>query len=343
MMRVGIVGFGGMGRGRLRYYAQIPDADVVAVADVRADELRRDPGLRGTLPHWPEGARWYSSIEGLVAAGGIDVADVCLPSYLHASATTALLDAGIHVLCEKPMALSHAECEAMLAVARRSRCTLMVAHCIRFWPEYEYLAALARSGEAGRLVSARFSREGPLPRGGQGWMCQQEYSGGALLDLHIHDIDYCQHLLGLPKRVYAQNARSNGTPLSHDCLSTSLDYGEDVQVHVLAQWVRPPIPFVARYEASFESAYVSFDSSRTPTLLIYRPGKAEPEHPQFPSFHTAYLNEIRYFLDCVSRGCAPTRCPPEESRNSIALAERIREALSRREVVDTTDIAAGAP
>jgi len=192
MLNVGIVGFGGMGRGRLAYYREIPQARIVAIADICADELRSDPTLQDAFETPSDRIAWYHSIEELLGNASVDLVDICLPTQAHAQAAIAALSAGIHVLCEKPMALTVDDCEDMLRARDAAGAQLMIAQCVRFWPEYEYLADLVHSADAGRLISLQMSRQGANPRAGHGWMCQQGASGGAILDLHIHDLDYCR-------------------------------------------------------------------------------------------------------------------------------------------------------
>jgi len=205
----------------------------------------------------------------------------------------------------------------------------MIAQCIRFWPEYEYLADLCNSGEAGRLLSLQLSRQGAAPS--RAWFCRAAESGGALLDLHIHDIDYCHALLGLPRRVYAQGGMGQGPEAGYDFCLSNLDYGPETQVSATAQWSKAPIPFAARYEARFEEAFLRFDSSKSPTLTVYRVD-AEPEQPTFGS-DSAYRNEIRYLLSCIERGERPARCTPQQTRDSVALIEAIRASLQGQEMV----------
>lgn len=336
MLRVGIIGLGGMGRGRLRYYAQMPDAQVVAFADVRCEELRGDRSLETLLKVPFEQVHWFGDYRELAESGVVDAVDICLPTDLHCDAAVAALEGGLHVLCEKPMALTLADCDTMVEAGHKAGKVLMIAQCIRFWPEYDVLTRLVQSGEAGRLLSLQLTRQGQTPRGGCGWMCQAEHGGGAILDLHIHDIDYCQYLLGIPQRVYAQGGMSVGKDLGHDYALTNLDYGRRLQVCATTHWTSVPIPFVARYEARFEKAFLSYDSSRSPTLLVYREGVARPEVPDLGK-HDAYYNEIRYFLDCVLTGNAPKRCPPQEARNSVALIQSAIASIERGELVETAE------
>ena len=261
MLRVGLIGLGGIGRYHLTRYRQVPEAQVVAVADVRAPALQDDPDLAALFQAPPEAVRWFADYTDLIASGAVDAVDICLPTDLHGPAATAALGAGLHALVEKPMALTLADCDTMLAAAASSGRVLMVAHCIRFWPEYQYLADLVRSGEAGRLLSLQMSRQGRRPMGASaGWMGRVDRSGGAIYDLHIHDIDYCHYLLGLPRRLYAQGGMSLGPEAGYDYVLGNLDYGDDLQVSATAQWVSVGLPFAARLKRA----------SRTPSCASTR-------------------------------------------------------------------------
>lgn len=339
MIRVGIIGLGGMGKGRLRYYAQIPDARVEAIADLRAKELCQDPDLARELEIDPDKLHWFNDYHELVVSGAVDMVDICLPSGWHHDASIAALEAGLHVLCEKPMALNSKDCNVMVAASQQAGRLLMIAQCIRFWPEYQFLFDLAKSGEVGRLLSLQLSRQGRTPS--RGWFCRAAESGGALLDLHVHDIDFCQYLLGLPQRLYAQGGMGQGKGLGYDYMLTNLDYGDGRQISAAAQWSKAALPFVARYEARFEEAYVRFESAASPSMVLYRVG-SEPQTPESRD-ESAYLNEIRYFLQCVRSGTLPQRCLPESSRNSVALIEAVRASLEHHAMVRVDEFVPGAP
>ncbi len=336
MLRVGVIGLGGIGRHHLTRYRQVPEARVVAAADVRADALQADRSLDGLFEVPPTEVRWFSDYRDLIASGSVDAVDICLPTDLHRPAAVAALEAGLHALVEKPMALIVADCDAMLAAVQRPGQVLMVAHCIRFWPEYQYLVDLVRSGAAGRLLSLQLSRQGTRPGGiNSGWMSQAARSGGAILDLHIHDVDFCQYLLGLPRGIYAQGGQSRGAQAGYDYVLASFDYGAGLQVSAAAHWVDVPLPFAARYEARLEKAFLRFDSSQEPSLTVYRDGGAE--HPELPGTD-AYVNEIRYFCAQSLAGEAPHRCPAGEARNSVGLAAGERASIERGAPVSVAEV-----
>ena len=130
MVRVGILGAGFMGTMHANCYAQIPNAELVAIGDVT-------PGKAKELAK-PHGAKAYATAAGLMRQG-LDIVDVCLPTYMHAKYTCSAARKGLNVVCEKPMALTMRDAKRMVKTVRETGVKFMVAHVIRFWPEYQLL------------------------------------------------------------------------------------------------------------------------------------------------------------------------------------------------------------
>ena len=208
MTKIAIVGFGFMGRMHYGNWKKIRGAKVVAICDANLAQLTTVTGgnIAGSDATTDfTGVDIYDDFAKMLAAGGFDVVDVTLPTPLHPDMTVAALRAGYHVLCEKPMALKVRDCDRMLKAAEASGKTLLIAQCLRFWPEYVALRKLLLSGRYGRVVAADFFRAScaPDPKGAHGWFLAEKKSGGCLLDLHIHDADMIAWLFGKPKCVSA--------------------------------------------------------------------------------------------------------------------------------------------
>ncbi|MGC9399974.1 MAG: Gfo/Idh/MocA family protein [Anaerolineae bacterium] len=333
MLKVGLLGLGMMGSTHASHYLRHPHARLVAVADRDPQRLAFDEAVLGNLQleeidvDLSDVAR-YAEADDLIAQADVDVVDVCLPTYEHARFAIKALEAGRHVLCEKPMALTVAEADAMLAAADKGDRTLMVAQCIRFWPEYKNLRRLVQEGTCGALLSLNMYRIGGAPGWSRDWYFDAARSGGAILDLHIHDVDYVNYLLGLPDAIQAVGHKhgQRGYDVVHACYS----YADGPQVHLHAGWSNAQIPFTMGFEAWFERAFLRFDLHQAPTLQLFddpddvnmRPLDVEPEN--------AYYNEIDYFLDCVAHGRLPQQCPPASARDSVALVHREIAAIEER-------------
>jgi predicted dehydrogenase len=334
MMRVGLVGLGTIGRAHAASYAKLDDARIVAVADLLAEEMRQGSDLRTIVSPAGEQVAWYTDYRHMFASEKLDSVDICLPTDLHAEASMAALEAGLPVLCEKPMALNLEDCDAMIEASEHAGRPLMIAQCLRFWNEYELIRTKADPSGYGRILSMQLWRGSAMPTS-QVWMREAARSGGAILDLHVHDVDYVQHAFGMPKRVYAQGGQSQGAERGYDYVLASYDYGPGVQVSAAAQWVDVPLPFAYRAHVRYEQAYLQLDSSVSPPLRVYVAAGQEG----IPSFEgdDAYTSEIRYFLDVARTGSQPYRCTPLEARNSVGLVMAEIASIQRGQPVQVSE------
>ncbi len=218
-LRVALLGSGWIMDYHARAVIEHPGAELVAASSWREPSLARlaeRHGIGRTTTDWRE----------LAADPDVDAAVIGTPNALHAPQAVAFLEAGKHVLVEKPMARNLEEADAMLAAAVRSGARLMVAHCWRFHPDVLALRARVAAGELGEVVKTRgygvHAGWGP-----SGWFTDPELAGGgALVDMGVHAIDTTRFLLGdpLPVRVFATVATRYG------------DYPVDDDAIVLVSW-----------------------------------------------------------------------------------------------------------
>ena len=323
MLKVGILGMGGMGWHHARRYPQVPNAQIVAIADIVPERLEAKEAVTVNLDSGKatldlsQAAR-YGEAADLIAQAGVDVVDICLPTDLHAPYAIKALEAGLHVLCEKPMALTSADADRMIAASKSAGRTLMIAHCLRFWPEYLYLKRCIQEQPYGRLLSLNMWRMGGHPNwAAQSWFADPARSGGMVLDLHIHDVDYVNAVFGRPERIYA-TARTSEHAKAYDVLHAIFEYADGPQIHMHAGWSVGQIPFQAGFEAWFDRAFVRFDEG---TLTVFDDPQKVSAHPAEFEPGDAYLNEIAYFMNCVETDTPPAECMPESVRESVALIE----------------------
>src|SRR5579871_459942 len=194
-MRIGILGSGFMGGTHARAYAKIPGVVVAAVSSRHLDKAEK---LAGEV-----GARATTDDRTIIDDPTINAISNTLPTHLHPETTVAALKAGKHVLLEKPFALTAAECDGMIAAARSGGRILMVAHVLRFWGGYATLIDFVQSGRLGKPISATATRLSQMP-GWADWFLNPAESGGAVLDLSVHDFDVLNWLLGVPRSVYGR-------------------------------------------------------------------------------------------------------------------------------------------
>jgi len=201
----------------------------------------------------------------------------------------------------------------MIAAAEANHRQLMVAQVIRFWPEYLVLKNFVESGKYGKLRTATFRRISSVPRWtSDGWMTDPKRGGGVTLDLHVHDADFINYLLGLPREVYAR-----GVEEAYGISNIMVEYRYDDEKVVFAESAWLPaqgVPFRMPFIAYLERAVVDFES--TP-LKVY-PLDGEPYTPELSPVG-AMTAEIKYFLECIEKGMPPAEASPQSTRDTIRM------------------------
>jgi UDP-N-acetylglucosamine 3-dehydrogenase len=194
-MRVGVIGAGFIGAIHLDAYANMPEVEVVGVADARPESATAGAAIVG--------AHAYPSYEELVAAEDVDVVDVCLPTAYHRELALRAARAGKHVILEKPIARTLEDAQAIVEAFSDTHQRLFVGHVVRFFPEYQRIKAMVDEGDLGTVGIVRTSRRSPFLRGWNDWYADWRMSGGVLLDMLIHDFDFLRWALGEVERLYA--------------------------------------------------------------------------------------------------------------------------------------------
>ncbi len=208
VLNVAVIGLG-MGRGHLSGYAECPRSRPVALCDI--DEDRLAERAKG---HDIPASALYSDYQKLIADARkleLDAVSVALPNALHAPVVLAALNAGLHVLCEKPMAMTAQEARGMLDAARKADRKLGINFSFRFRPQSRALKRVVDAGEVGDIYYGRtvWHRRRGLPKFG-GWFGQKKLSGGGpVIDLGVHRMDLAMWLMGNPRPVTVSGSTYN--------------------------------------------------------------------------------------------------------------------------------------
>src|SRR5262245_56558899 len=191
-LRVGVVG-AGIGAIHLAAYAQIPEVEIVALAGLDDERVRR-VAAEYKVP------RTYREYEHLLAAPDVDAVSICLPNVLHAPVSMAALQAGKHVLVEKPLARTPEEGRAMMAAAQESGRILMVSFDKRYRGDVQWIKQYIDSGAVGKIyyAKAHWMRRSGIPRLGSWFVSKEQAGGGPLIDLGVHVLDIAMYLMGEP-------------------------------------------------------------------------------------------------------------------------------------------------
>jgi len=332
MIRVGIIGLGMMGRMHYAAWEKIDGAEVAAIAD--ADAKRAAGDLSGGWGNIPGGAetldmdriQGFTDYRAMIALDEVDLVDVCTPTPFHDEMAVAALAAGKHVVCEKPLARTTEKARKIAEAAGKAKGLLLPAMCIRFWPEWAWLKRAVADGTYGKALHATFRRVGEMP---PGWFQNGEMSGGAILDLHLHDTDFVKYVFGMPKAVY-----SRGQKLATGCVD-----------HVITQYLYDDVPIVCAeggwgmaggfgfkmaYTVNFETATAEYDMARETPLVVYREGTSEPVEC---AGGDGYFLELAYMAECINAGTPPSVVTAADAAESLTIIDAERRSVETGQTV----------
>jgi len=293
------------------------------------------------------GSVWTSDIENILRDESIDAIDICLPTPEHRQMVEAALLDGKHVLLEKPLALTREDVTVIVDVAEASSQIVMIAHVLRFWPEYVALQGLVAGGELGRPISGFASRRQAYPV----WsplFAQSDLTGSAIVDQMVHDFDMLNWIFGQPQTVTARgilNPRSNGLDQSQ----VLIGYDEASGITDGGMVMPDSYPFSSRFEILCEHGAVEYHfqaggrslevSGGTNSLMVYRNAGRNVGDPEelVVDQTDAYENEIAYFIACVRSGVTPARGTPADSYAALEVALAAKRSVESGEQIVLAD------
>lgn len=311
MLKVGLVGVGGISGVHIPAWNNIDGVELVALCDIRPEQLK---------PHADK--HCYTDFDEMLAKEDLDILDICLPTDLHADYAVKAMEKKIHVLCEKPIALHAQDVQRVYGTAEKMGVKFMIAHVLRFWPEYEQLKEIIDTQKYGKLLSGKMTRVSQMPGWSfEGWMQDEKRSGFVPFDLHIHDLDFLVYALGKPNSVRSTRIKRE----DQDSFAVIYDY-DGAFINCESAWYAAAYPFEAGFRFQFEDAVVSYTDGK---LTVYgREGVLGDESNTADSTASgvinlpttnAYENEIRYFTDCVMQDKQPDKVKAEELQTVVEI------------------------
>ncbi len=296
VVRWGLIGCGDIAQKRVApALRDLPNCELVAVSRARADRAEIFARKFGAK-------RWYADWRDLVADPEIDAVYVATPVFLHAEQTIEAARAGKHVLCEKPMAMNIAECDAMLTAAELNNVALGVAYYRHFYPVILRIRDLLQRGVVGVPVYAEaraFERFDPPANHPRHWLLERAKSGGGpMMDFGCHRIEVLMHLLGPVKR--ASGTLSNVTFKNRDVEDTAtaiLEFENGAQgVVVASHAAEQPQDSLVIFGSE---GSLRVDPLNQGTLVLQQGRKTRTEHhPPHPNLHLPLIEDfVRALLD----------------------------------------------
>lgn len=323
MLKVGLIGRGTISKSHTKAYEKINNAELVACCDIRPEVMEDLTNVRK-----------YTDIDTFLSeeAGKLDYVDICLPTYLHDVVSIKAMRSGFNVLCEKPMALTSDKAEEMLRVSKETGKKLMIAHCTRFMGATYIIKEEIAKGELGKVRNAEYFRQGGSrgPAGYNNWFRDEKLSGGALLDLHVHDVDVVRGLFGMPKAVSTVGANVIADGSGYDEVSSFLIY-DDMHVFAKADWSLVKDRYNVRaIRVNFDNGYIFIDRTSGREVYSRVDGEGNLTDLIEKKNDDMYYNEIVYFIDCLENDKPFDLCPPSESIDAVRIIEAEKKSADLR-------------
>ncbi|MBI1259772.1 MAG: hypothetical protein GC204_20080 [Chloroflexi bacterium] len=305
-LKLAIIGTGYISKTHALAAKALPEVELVAVVNHREASMQAF-AEQFAIP------RQYTALGDLIAAGDVDALSINSPNYLHAPQTVRALEAGIHVMVEKPMAMNANEASQMLKASEKSGAKLMVAHCWRFDEEVRWLKQQLDENAIGALVRTKGCGV-HVNWGPAGWFTQAKYAGGgALVDMGIHAIDMARFLLGDPQpvSVYADIRTQYGDYDVDDTGTIFIRWDSGATSTIESGWWQPqaegPEASTKVYgEHGFASLFPTFLTKPNPaeqSIERVESGFLTTRDPHCPQ--SMYDTQMAYFVDCIAQDRTP--------------------------------------
>jgi predicted dehydrogenase len=327
MINVGIVGLGFMAVTHIKAYRQIKDVRIGAICNPSGRRL--DGDFSNVAGNFGGGepvrldmtqVKAYRDYAEMLADPTLDLIDICAPTQAHHPLTIQALQAGKHVICEKPLARTTAQAREIAAHAAAAKTFFMPAMCMRFWPGWSWLKTAIAENTHGKCLSAHFRRVAEPPGWGHENFLNGSLSGGALLDLHIHDADFVQFCFGRPRRVYSTGYTRLSGAIDH--VVTQYDVGSGATVSAEGSWaLAPGFGFSMSYLVNFERATAEYDSTRgaANALRVYEAG--QPPRVVACDGPDGFVGEFTHLIEAIRTGRAPTIVTAADAVSAVEICE----------------------
>ncbi len=356
MVRIGIVGIGFMGwthfSGAMKFTeaghitgSKLKGGAVTAICARSAEKLIGDwRSIQGNFG--PRGAKLdltdigaYDNYREMIKDPDIDLIDICLPNDQHEQVVIDALEAGKHVLVEKPIALDPKSADRMVATAKKTGRLLMVAQVLPFFPEFKFAAEAIASGKYGKLRAAHFRRVISPPKW-SGDMSDFRKLGGWGIDLHIHDNHFISLACGAPQQVFSRGILEDGC-VNH--VHTQYVY-EDASIAVSAVSggiAADGLAFASGFEIFLEKATLMYSAGTVAgkwcadrPLTVVENGKAkQPKLKGGSDWCAAFTAELQSAVDAVKSGVVPKLLSGELARDALKMCHAEARSIASGKLV----------
>ncbi|MCE5239896.1 Gfo/Idh/MocA family oxidoreductase [bacterium] len=326
-VRVGLQGCGGMGKGLVSQLITIEGAKLVAGADC-FEESRAKFAEEHNVPV-------FESLSDMLANGGVDAVIVATPNNFHAPNTIEVAQAGKHVFCEKPMALTLQDCQAMIDACKQAGVKLQIGQVLRYIPDFRTAIELVRQGDLGQPRHGLICRySAPRPDWGHTWRDDPEKVGHYLFEVSVHEIDFMRCVFGKPVAVSGWDVALHGDDRLWARATTGAVEFEGGGMCLIIEGMFNPIGRT-EVEISGSEGAVRFQWGKQ---FQYKSisGQGDWEKPSAElavGGEDGRRRELREWIEAIAND-TPATIPGEEGKANIELALAILESSKRQSRVE---------
>lgn len=324
MVKIAMIGAGFMGRTHAQIYVKAQNAEIVGLCD-----KNRELGEKFAEEFQ---CAYFEEIEVLLEQCEVDVMDICVPTFLHEEYVMTAAKYKKHVFCEKPVTFSVKQLDGMIHAIKQSGKKMFVGQVVRFWPEYVTAKKKYESGDLGNLKAVYAARLSEHPAWSE-WYKRVENSGGGLLDLHLHDVDYVCYLLGKAEYVYAVGQKNAYGCWNHVMSILSFPNGISAAIEGIIEMAKG-YPFTMQLRLVGEKKVYDYIMKAGTNLEDVGSAKRETRIYEEGMSTVlaldetdAYETELLHFLNCVENNKESEIISMEDVRNVLCTIEAIQASL----------------
>jgi UDP-N-acetylglucosamine 3-dehydrogenase len=340
LKKIGIVGAGGIGSWHAQRWRQLQDRQPDRVALAGYYDVSTTAAENAAAKN---GGRVFRSLDEILAA--VDVVDVCTSTPHHKTPVLAAAATGKDIVCEKPLARNLSDAHEMVQACKDAGVQLFVAHVVRFFSQFSMARARLLNGDIGNPGVIRTVRGGAPPGpGGRPWFTDFEQSGGVVMDVSIHDLDFVRWCFGDVERVFARGLAFAGVePYDHALIT--LRFRNGAIGHIEGSWAYPPGPFRTGFEIAGDLGLIEWDSHDPAPLTVTLKSSESPTSPSAPQLQSPlmphddpYYLELEHFLSCLENGTPPI-ISAEDGLEAVKLSLATIQSIQTGQPVQVDDLA----
>lgn len=323
MLRVAIIGLGKMGQRHAEAWHALEDVEIAGLVGRNQEKI--------TVYAEQYQTAFFPDIETLLEQQRIDVVDICLPTFLHYDAITRAINkqADIQIVCEKPLCLTREEAKKILKLTQKYRTPIFVGHILRFDPEYRALHNQVKAGAVGEVGIVRLTRKTAFPGG---WFHDAKQSGGIVMDLGIHDIDWLLWTFGDIERIMSRHMKVSKERTFEYALIT-LRMKSGVIAHLELSWGAKQLE--SSVEIAGKDGLLLSDGTKNQPIAIelHHTNNTETNYLSADVVGEApIVTQLRHFKNCILHGEKPI-ITVEEAARAVAVVEDAILSGEKKDVI----------